>query len=164
MSGARVVVPHSGDAQVAQNILVTVLPLSVWRAHSATGPVDEKPAASWQNCTALPEPDRCWQDLHWQMKANFGAPVAVSGQTYPRKADYTIVAALGGVAVTTHRIANDIRLLSGLRELAEPFGKRGHHRLGGEAVFHHVIVLDVFGEQFQRFFSCHVTFSKKLVT
>ncbi|MCP5065469.1 MAG: adenylosuccinate lyase [bacterium] len=56
-------------------------------------------------------------------KAGFAAPVAVSGQTYPRKADYTIVAALGGVAVTAHRIANDIRLLSGLRELAEPFGK-----------------------------------------
>lgn len=56
-------------------------------------------------------------------KAGFDHPVAVSGQTYPRKADYTIVAALGGVAVTAHRIANDIRLLSGFRELAEPFEK-----------------------------------------
>ncbi|MDJ0974328.1 MAG: adenylosuccinate lyase [Planctomycetota bacterium] len=56
-------------------------------------------------------------------KAGFPAPVPVSGQTYPRKADYAICAALGGVAVTAHRIANDIRLLSGLRELAEPFEK-----------------------------------------
>lgn len=56
-------------------------------------------------------------------KAGFSAPIPVSGQTYPRKADYTICAVLGGIAVTAHRIANDIRLLSGLRELAEPFEK-----------------------------------------
>ena len=47
----------------------------------------------------------------------------VSGQTYSRKADYTILAILGGVAVSATRFANDVRLLSGLRELAEPFEK-----------------------------------------
>ncbi len=68
--------------------------------------------------------DKCRAlDMAIATKAGFEAPVAVSGQTYPRKADYTICAALGGVAITAHRIANDIRLLSGLRELAEPFEK-----------------------------------------
>ena len=56
-------------------------------------------------------------------KAGFMKPVAVSGQTYPRKADYTILSALGGLAVSAMRFANDVRLLSGLREVAEPFEK-----------------------------------------
>jgi adenylosuccinate lyase len=56
-------------------------------------------------------------------KAGFLRPVAVSGQTYPRKADYTILSALGGIAVSAMRFANDVRLLSGLREMAEPFEK-----------------------------------------
>ena len=56
-------------------------------------------------------------------KAGFPRPVAVSGQTYPRKADYTILSALGGIAVSAMRFANDVRLLSGLREMAEPFEK-----------------------------------------
>ncbi len=56
-------------------------------------------------------------------KAGFDGPIPVSGQTYPRKADYAITAALGGVAVSAHRFANDVRLLSGLREMAEPFEK-----------------------------------------
>jgi len=56
-------------------------------------------------------------------KAGFLRPLAVSGQTYPRKADYTITAVLGGIAVSATRFANDVRLLSGLREMAEPFEK-----------------------------------------
>ena len=56
-------------------------------------------------------------------KAGFLRPVPVSGQTYPRKADYSIMSVLGGVAVSATRFANDVRLLSGLRELAEPFEK-----------------------------------------
>ena len=56
-------------------------------------------------------------------KAGFQAAIPVSGQTYPRRADYDIVATLGGVAVSCMRFAHDVRLLSGFRELAEPFGK-----------------------------------------
>ncbi len=56
-------------------------------------------------------------------KAGFLKPLPVSGQTYPRKADFTILSVLGGVAVSATRFANDVRLLSGLRELAEPFEK-----------------------------------------
>ncbi len=53
--------------------------------------------------------------------AGFEAPVDVSGQTYPRKWDFTLVSALAGVAVSAARFSNDVRLLSGHRELAEPF-------------------------------------------
>ncbi len=56
-------------------------------------------------------------------KAGFLKPLPVSGQTYPRKADYTITAVLGGLAVSATHFANDLRLLSGLREVAEPFEK-----------------------------------------
>ena len=56
-------------------------------------------------------------------KAGFAAPVPVSGQTYSRKADYHVVAVLGGVAISATRFANDVRLLSGLREVSEPFEK-----------------------------------------
>ncbi len=56
-------------------------------------------------------------------KAGFLKPLPVSGQTYPRKADYAITAVLGGIGVSATRFANDVRLLSGLRELAEPFEK-----------------------------------------
>jgi adenylosuccinate lyase len=56
-------------------------------------------------------------------RAGFERSVPVSGQTYPRKADYRIVAALGGVGISASRLANDVRLLSGVGELSEPFEK-----------------------------------------
>jgi adenylosuccinate lyase len=55
--------------------------------------------------------------------AGFDEPLAVSGQTYPRKADYEILSVLGGIAISATRMANDVRLLSNLREVSEPFGK-----------------------------------------
>jgi adenylosuccinate lyase len=54
-------------------------------------------------------------------RAGFLEPLPVSGQTYPRKADFTILSVLGGIGVSVTRFANDVRLLSGLREMAEPF-------------------------------------------
>ncbi len=51
----------------------------------------------------------------------FGATVPVSGQTYSRKIDASAVSILSGIAQTFHKIANDIRLLSHLREIEEPF-------------------------------------------
>ncbi len=47
---------------------------------------------------------------------------AVTGQTYPRKTDYALLAALAGVAASASKFANDIRLLQHLREVEEPFG------------------------------------------
>jgi adenylosuccinate lyase len=45
----------------------------------------------------------------------------VTGQTYPRKVDAQVVWALAGVAASVHKFANDVRLLSNLKEIEEPF-------------------------------------------
>jgi len=46
---------------------------------------------------------------------------AVSGQTYPRKADSRILNALSAIAQSCYRMANDIRLLQHDRQIDEPF-------------------------------------------
>ena len=46
----------------------------------------------------------------------------VTGQTYPRKADYAFLATLAGIATSASKFANDLRLLQHLREVEEPFG------------------------------------------
>jgi len=45
----------------------------------------------------------------------------VSGQTYTRKVDSQVVAALSGVAESSHRFGSDLRLLAHEREVEEPF-------------------------------------------
>ena len=57
-------------------------------------------------------------------RMGFDKIVAVSGQTYTRKVDYYVVAALAGLAGSAAKMANDIRLLANLREMEEPFGKK----------------------------------------
>ncbi|MDR3277780.1 MAG: adenylosuccinate lyase [Oscillospiraceae bacterium] len=47
--------------------------------------------------------------------------VPVSGQTYSRKTDYFVLAALSGVAQSAGKFATDMRLLSHLKECEEPF-------------------------------------------
>ena len=51
----------------------------------------------------------------------FDAVVPVSGQTYSRKIDYYAIAALSAVAQSAGKFATDMRLLSHLKELEEPF-------------------------------------------
>jgi adenylosuccinate lyase len=51
----------------------------------------------------------------------FEATYPVSGQTYSRKVDAQVLAALGGVAESAHRFGSDLRLLAHERELEEPF-------------------------------------------
>ena len=48
----------------------------------------------------------------------------VTGQTYTRKADAACLATLGGIAQSASKFAHDIRLLSHLREVEEPFEER----------------------------------------
>ena len=57
-------------------------------------------------------------------RLGFAACEPVTGQTYSRKIDAQIVAALAGIAASVHKMANDVRLLAGLKELEEPFGRR----------------------------------------
>lgn len=51
----------------------------------------------------------------------FGGVVPVSGQTYSRKVDAAILATLSGIAQSAGKFATDLRLLSHLKELEEPF-------------------------------------------
>jgi len=55
----------------------------------------------------------------------------ITGQTYSRKVDARVVSALGQVAVSVHKFANDIRLLSNLKEIEEPFE---HEQVGSSAM------------------------------
>jgi adenylosuccinate lyase len=55
----------------------------------------------------------------------------VTGQTYPRKLDFEIVAAVAGVAVSASKIATDLRLLAHEREVEEPFEK---NQIGSSAM------------------------------
>jgi adenylosuccinate lyase len=51
----------------------------------------------------------------------FDETYPVSGQTYSRKVDSQVLAALAGLAETGHRFGTDLRLLAHERELEEPF-------------------------------------------
>ncbi|MDR0916281.1 MAG: adenylosuccinate lyase, partial [Oscillospiraceae bacterium] len=51
----------------------------------------------------------------------FDGVVPVAGQTYSRKTDYFVLAALSGVAQSAAKFATDMRLLSHLKECEEPF-------------------------------------------
>lgn len=51
----------------------------------------------------------------------FDSVVPVSGQTYSRKVDYAIQSVLSAIAQSASKFATDMRLLSHLKELEEPF-------------------------------------------
>ena len=53
----------------------------------------------------------------------FSRRCIVTGQTYPRKLDKYIVDVLASIAVSAHKMCNDIRLLANLKEIEEPFEK-----------------------------------------
>ncbi len=57
-------------------------------------------------------------------KMGFPRVLVVTGQTYPRALDYKVLSTLGGLAIACHKMAGDIRLLAGLKEVEEPFGKQ----------------------------------------
>jgi adenylosuccinate lyase len=64
-------------------------------------------------------------------KLGFTESYAVTGQTYPRKVDSQIADALSGIAQSLHKIATDLRLLAGRKELEEPFEQ---HQIGSSAM------------------------------
>jgi len=54
-------------------------------------------------------------------KMGFEEVYPVSGQTYSRKVDYYTLSVLSGIAQSAYKFSNDIRLLSHLKEVDEPF-------------------------------------------
>ena len=54
-------------------------------------------------------------------KMGFTEVYSVSGQTYSRKVDYYILSVLSGIAQSAYKFSNDIRLMSHMKELDEPF-------------------------------------------
>jgi len=56
-------------------------------------------------------------------KMGFEKIAPVTGQTYSRKVDAGICQTLAGIAASVHKFGNDVRLLSGHRELEEPFAR-----------------------------------------
>lgn len=56
-------------------------------------------------------------------KMGFEDCYPVSGQTYSRKVDTRVANILAGIAASTHKMSNDIRLLQHLKEVEEPFEK-----------------------------------------
>ena len=54
-------------------------------------------------------------------KMGFKEIYSVSGQTYSRKVDYYTLSVLSGIAQSAYKFSNDIRLMSHLKEVDEPF-------------------------------------------
>lgn len=62
-------------------------------------------------------------DRRLAAKMGFADTYRVTGQTYTRKVDAQILQALAGVALSAHKATNDLRLLQGVGEIEEPFGR-----------------------------------------
>jgi adenylosuccinate lyase len=64
-------------------------------------------------------------------KMGFHLVYGVTGQTYTRKTDYACLSTLAGVSQSASKFAHDIRLLSHLKEVEEPFEE---HQIGSSAM------------------------------
>lgn len=64
-------------------------------------------------------------------KMGFKSAFAVSGQTYTRKLDYTVLSALSQIAQSAYKFANDLRILQNMKEMEEPFEK---NQIGSSAM------------------------------
>lgn len=56
-------------------------------------------------------------------KLGFDRSFPVTGQTYPRKIDSMVAKSLAGISETAHKFAIDLRLMSNLKIMEEPFEK-----------------------------------------
>ncbi|HEY8419466.1 MAG TPA: adenylosuccinate lyase [Clostridia bacterium] len=64
-------------------------------------------------------------------KLGFKAAYGVTGQTYTRKFDYSVLSVLSMIAQSAYKFANDLRLLQHLKEIEEPFEK---NQIGSSAM------------------------------
>lgn len=73
------------------------------------------------------------RDLDARVTARFGfeRSFGVTGQTYPRQADFRVLQVLSSIAQSAHKFATDLRLLASRKEIEEPFEK---HQIGSSAM------------------------------
>ena len=64
-------------------------------------------------------------------KMGFSREYMVTGQTYPRKVDSTILNTLSEIAQSAYKFSNDLRLLQSMKEMEEPFEK---NQIGSSAM------------------------------
>lgn len=64
-------------------------------------------------------------------KMGFPKEFMVTGQTYPRKVDSTILNTLSEIAQSAYKFSNDLRLLQSMKEMEEPFEK---NQIGSSAM------------------------------
>ncbi|MBL8863490.1 MAG: adenylosuccinate lyase [Planctomycetes bacterium] len=57
-------------------------------------------------------------------RCGFERSFGVTGQTYPRQADFRVLQVLSSVAQSAHKFGTDLRLLASRKELEEPFETR----------------------------------------
>jgi adenylosuccinate lyase len=57
-------------------------------------------------------------------KLGFDRAFPVTGQTYSRKIDAQVLAALSGIAQSAHKVATDLRILQSNKEIEEPFEQK----------------------------------------
>jgi len=62
-------------------------------------------------------------DKRVAQELGFDATYFVTGQTYPRKVDAKVLETLAGIGTSAHKFAVDLRLLSNLQIMEEPFEK-----------------------------------------
>lgn len=70
-------------------------------------------------------------DSYIAKEMGFDSVVPVSGQTYSRKVDSQILSALSGIAQSTSKFSNDLRILQSFKEMEEPFEK---NQIGSSAM------------------------------
>ncbi len=63
-------------------------------------------------------------DLLVTQKMGFKRALKISSQTYPRKQDAHVLDLLAHIAISSHKFATDMRLLSHLQEIEEPFEEK----------------------------------------
>jgi adenylosuccinate lyase len=54
-------------------------------------------------------------------KMGFAKSLSVTGQTYTRKIDAKVLGVLNGIAISLHKMTNDLRMLQSIKEIEEPF-------------------------------------------
>ena len=62
-------------------------------------------------------------DKIFARKLGFDKSYIITGQVYPRKQDYQMLTVLSGISQSAYKFSQDLRLLQGMGELEEPFGR-----------------------------------------